>query len=223
MDHPPNVCTIEVDLDRVLWLTRGRRWSYAFLLKPLISPGDSWMSIQARIFDGVKPSVSPYSVAGKAVEAVFERAFIATAFVDPVRRDEWGRDVVHHLVWFPPDERAARMVAPADWGPRLVDALAPAYDAAFAVDLADRGDERDLDPIAEVRDAFERERDRLPPRVVLSGRAVMLYALQAFETKRVVLPQTRPRPRHTAGRALFVWVAAFGALLLLALALRRCS
>jgi hypothetical protein len=223
VDHPPSVCTIEVDLDRVLWLTRGRRWGYAFLLKPLLSPGDAWMNVHARIFADLTPSVTPYSVAGKLVDFHVERWFIATTFLDPRRRDDLGRPVVHHVVWFPPDERGARWVAPLDWGPQLVAALAPAYDAAFALDRADQGDERGLDPIADVQRVFDRERVGLPSRLRLSSQAVMLYVLRPVETKYVELPPTRPRPRHTVGRALFLWVASFGALLLLALALRRCS
>jgi len=221
--HPPSTCTIEVDLTRVLWLTRGWRWDYVFVLKPLVSVGDAWANIQWRVFAGLLPAAVPHTVAGRIDDFHVERAFLATTFLDPQRRDVRGRAVTHHLVWFPPDESSPRFVAPADWGPQLVAALAPAFDAAFALDVSTRDDGRDLDPSSEVARVFTRELARVPPRLRLTGPAVMVYVLRPFEAKRIELPASPPRHPRTLARALLVWAATFAALLLLAFVLRRGS
>lgn len=223
MPHPPSTCTIEVDLTRVLWLTRGWRWDYVFLLKPLVGVGDAWANIQWRVFAGTLPAAAPHTVAGRIDDLRSQRAFLATTFLDPQRRDVRGRAVTHHLVWFPPDERRARMVAPADWGPQLVAALAPAFDAVFALDLPHQDDGVDLDPDSEVQRVFARELARVPPLLRLTGPAVMVYVLRPFEAARVELPASPPGPRRTLAHALLLWAATFAALLLLALVLRRGS
>lgn len=223
MAHPPSTCTIEVDLTRVLWLTRGWRWDYVFLLKPLVSVGDAWANIQWRVFAGLLPATVPHTVAGRIDDSQVERAFLATTFLDPQRRDVRGRAVTHHLVWFPPDERSPRVAAPADWGPQLVAALAPAFDAVFALDVSNQDDGRDLDPTSEVQRVFTRELARVPPLLRLTGPALMVYVLRPFEAKRIELPASPPRSPHTLSRALLVWAATFAALLLLAFVLRRGS
>lgn len=223
MPHPPSICTIEVDLTHVLWLTRGWCWNYVFLLKPLVGVGDAWANIQWRVFAGTLPAAVPHTVAGRIDDFRNERAFLATTFLDPRRRDVRGRAVTHHIVWFPPDERSARMVAPADWGPQLVAALAPAFDAAFALDLPGQDDGVDLDPSSEVARVFTRELARVPPRLRLTGPAVMVYVLPPFEAKRIELPASPPRHPRTLARALLVWAATFAALMLLSFVLRRGS
>nr|MBK7067915.1 hypothetical protein [Deltaproteobacteria bacterium] len=135
--------------------------------------------------------------------------------------------MTHHLLWFPPNERSARMVVPADWGPQLVAALAPAFDAVFGLDLSDQGDEPDLDPIPEVQDVFARELARVPPLLRLSGPAVMVYVLLhpigPIETKLFELPRVAPPSPYTRTRALLVWAAVFAALMIVGLLIRRAS
>ena len=119
------------------------------------------------------------------------------------------------------------MVVPADWGPQLVAALAPAFDAVFGLDLSDQGDERDLDPIAEVRDAFAHELAHVPPLLRLSGPAVMVYAffrpIGPMATKLIELPRFTPPSPYTRTRALLLWAAVFAALMLVGLLVRRAS
>lgn len=221
MPHPPTVCAIEVDLTRVLWLTRGWRWDYVFLLKPRLSVGHAWADLQWRIFAGISPGPVPYSVAGVVIDLGGSHPFLATTFLDPHRCDARGRAVTHHLVWFPPDETAARPVAPADWGPQLVAALSPAFDAAFAFDPAASDDERGLDPPTAVERAFTRDLAHVPRVLRLAGPAVMVYVLRPFETRPLELPPSLPTTPCLPGRALLVWAVGFGVLMLLAFLLSR--
>lgn len=137
----------------VLYRTRGRDWDYGFLLQPEPLLNEGWYAIHRRIFANLEPDPSPKLLRG-ALGIGTGHAFLATTFVDAVRRDHQQRPIAHYLTWI---GRAAEAAPGLCFGPPLVAALAPALDAIFELvpQAVCRGQTRPLDAL--LRELFRRE------------------------------------------------------------------
>jgi hypothetical protein len=136
---------LKVVLADVLWRTRGRDWDYAFLLQPPPLLSEGWYTLHRRIFANVEADPKPVLLRG-ALGIGTGQPFFATAFTDAVRRDSQGRPIAHYLSWFGPGAEAAPGVS---FGPELVSALAPAFDAVFLQEpeALKRGETKPLDAL----------------------------------------------------------------------------
>lgn len=220
MKHPPSTAVLEVDLHHVLWITRGKGWDYTFLLWPLLPRIADPDGLRQRIFDGVRPGYVPQSITGRVRDGHERRAYLATTFIDTVRRDDAGRPIIHHLVWFPPDGDT-REVAPTDWGPQLVDAVRDPYDAVSPVVTYDFLG-LDLNPHQRVRQLFAAELAETSPRVRVEGAAEMVQLSPAVH--RVDDPFAAPgrwRRRWPRVAAAAVWLGGAALLWLLGKVLGR--
>jgi hypothetical protein len=118
---------IKLRVRDLLYRSRGRDWDYAFLLQPEPLVGEGWYALHRRIFANVEPGPEPLLLRG-ALGIGQGQPFFATAFTDGERCDSQGRDVAHYLVWL---GQQADEAAGVDFGPGVVEALAPALDAVF--------------------------------------------------------------------------------------------
>jgi len=142
--------SLELSLSRVLYRTRGRDWDYAFLLQPEPLIVEGWYALHRRIFAQVEPGPVPLLLRGALAVGVGQ-PFFATAFTDPVRRDDQDRPIAHYVAWLGRDAEAAPGLS---FGPSFVAALAPALDAVFDLSpeaLRREGDTRPLDTLVRAR------------------------------------------------------------------------
>lgn len=133
---------MRVDLDSVLWRTRGRTWDYSFVLRPVHPRIETWYDFHADAFSGATPGREPINVGGvlRTIDGD-EVCFVATTFQDPTLRDDVGRPVAHYFVWFPSVAGApADLELPADWGPQLLQAFGDEWKTAFSSDGASDDD-----------------------------------------------------------------------------------
>lgn len=133
---------MRIDLDSVLWRTRGRTWDYGFVLRPVHPHIETWYDFHADAFSGATPGRDPVSVGGVLLTIDGEEVpFVATTFQDPTLRDAAGRPVAHYFVWFPTIAGApADLEIPADWGPQVVQAFGDEWKTAFSSDGASDDD-----------------------------------------------------------------------------------
>lgn len=133
---------MRIDLDSVLWRTRGRTWDYGFVLRPVHPHIETWYDFHADAFSGATPGRDPVSVGGVLLTIDGEKVpFVATTFQDPTLRDAAGRPVAHYFVWFPTIAGApADLELPADWGPQVVQAFGDEWKTAFSSDGASDDD-----------------------------------------------------------------------------------
>ncbi|WP_204138052.1 hypothetical protein [Halomicronema sp. CCY15110] len=92
-----------MNLQNVLWSTRGEDWGFRFLLHPNINVASrNWLEIYEEVFKYKQVSVSDYTCRGK-INLLENRSFFYVAFIftDPERRkDRSGRVIPHELVYF---------------------------------------------------------------------------------------------------------------------------
>lgn len=119
--------TLSLELDDVLYRTRGRDWDYGFLLQPARLLSEGWYALHRRIFANVEPSPSPLLLRG-ALGIGTGKPFFATAFTDAERRDSQGRPVAHYVTWLGP---AAESAPGLSFGHAFVVALREPLDAVF--------------------------------------------------------------------------------------------
>lgn len=93
--------SVQLNLENVLWRTRGRQWDYSFVLRSLRPLVDSWYDVHLKAFAGVTLDETPTSLAGILVQGFEEYPFVASAFLDARRRDSAGRPVGNYFIWFP--------------------------------------------------------------------------------------------------------------------------
>jgi hypothetical protein len=125
---------LRIPLTRVLYRTRGRHFDYTFLMQPDPLIGEGWYAIHRSIFARVEPALSPWRARG-VLPVSIGYDYLATAFADAQRRDSQGRPIAHYLVWL--DDRAAVAAGDPNFGPALIDDLAPAIEAVFDLDPRD--------------------------------------------------------------------------------------
>jgi hypothetical protein len=88
-------------LSAVLWRTRGFDWDYGFLLEPAAPASFGWYRVQQAIFDGCQPTAETKYLIGALFDgSKAKKSFVAAAFLDPSREDEYGRQIAHYVVWF---------------------------------------------------------------------------------------------------------------------------
>lgn len=127
---------MRIDLDSVLWRTRGREWDYSFVLRPAHPHIETWYDFHADVFAGTTPGTAP-SVTGGFLRLGDgdEVPFIATSFQDATLRDAAGRPIAHYLIWFPNTPgRPTEYEVTADWGAQVVRAFGDEWGSAFAGD-----------------------------------------------------------------------------------------
>ena len=194
---------MRINLDSVLWRTRGRTWDYSFVLRPVHPHVETWYDFHADAFSGTAPGTSPIIVGGVLVTVDREEvSFVATAFQDATLKDAAERPVAHYLVWFPSLAGAPpSFEIPADWGNQVVQAFGDEWRTAFSSDGASEDDllatARALVkevPLSDVGDVSIR----------LDRRVVEKKKRQAF-------------PRTSKTRRAFLVTAIAGVLILLAL------
>lgn len=191
---------MRIDLESVLWRTRGHTWDYSFVLRPVHPHLEAWYNFHTDAFAGVAASTDATSVGGVLVTSEGEELrFVATTFQDPTLKDVAGRPVAHYLVWFPNIDgtECALNIAP-DWGAQVVRAFGDHFRTAFASD-----DVSDDDLLATAR-SFVKE-------VQLSSVAGVVIQFE----RRVVEKKKRQAipPTSKTNRALLV-TSAVGVLIL---------
>lgn len=129
---------MRIDLDSVLWRTRGRTWDYSFVLRPLHPHIETWYDFHADVFSGATPGREPMNLGGILVTLKGEEVrFVATTFQDATLKDAAGRPIAHYFVWFPNLAGAPLdFELPADWGPQIVRAFGDEWSTAFSSDGA---------------------------------------------------------------------------------------
>ncbi len=181
---------MRIDLDRILWRTRGHTWDYSFVLRPIDPHIDTWYDFHADAFSGRTPSRDPFSVGGVLhTMGNEELRFVATIFQDATLKDAAGRPVAHYIVWFPNIESVSSdFELPADWGSRIVQAFGDEWETAFSGDGAS-----DDDILATAR--LQVKHVQIPD----TGGVSIRFDYQIEKKKRRDFPPTR-----TTNRALLV-------------------
>jgi hypothetical protein len=124
---------VKLDLQNVLWRTRGRHWDYTFVLQPASPLLDSWYDIHVKVFAGLTPGNSPVTRGGVLSYGDERCPYLATTFRDSERLDVAGRPVAHYLVCFPSVEvdDSRLLNIPKDWGEQIVLAFGGAFNMTF--------------------------------------------------------------------------------------------
>lgn len=110
-----------IDLRRLLWRTRGRRWDYTFLLRPTVPARPAWFNTYLEIFpeERERPGRPGSAVYSDGTLPQGGELYVAAVVTDPVRQDLCGRPVLHLFVVVggerPPDGWAEQLLA--DLGP----------------------------------------------------------------------------------------------------------
>lgn len=133
---------MQIDLDSILWRTRGRAWDYCFVLRPVHPHIETWYDFHADAFSGAMPGAAPINVGGVLLTIEGEEVrFVATAFQDATLKDAAERPIAHYFVWFPNLPGAPpTLLIPADWGNQLVRAFGDEWGSAFTSDGASDDD-----------------------------------------------------------------------------------
>jgi hypothetical protein len=133
---------MRIDLDSVLWRTRGRTWDYRFVLRPVHPHIETWYDFHGDAFSGASAARDPLNIGGILLTIDGDEVcFVATTFQDPTLRDRAGRPVAHYFVWFPAIARGSPdLELPADWGPQVVQAFGDEWNTAFSSDGASDND-----------------------------------------------------------------------------------
>ena len=120
-----------IDLDTVLWRTRGQTWDYQIILCPTPPHIETWYDFCVDAFDSVIPHKTPKTFGGVLVTLNKDKInFIATVFQDPMRKDAIGRPVTHYMVYFPTPEHQGSKIS-RDWGIDVVQAFGDHWTKAF--------------------------------------------------------------------------------------------
>lgn len=125
---------MKLDLESILWRTRGEHWDYSFVMRPLHPLVENWYDIHIRVFSGISPEATPTNLGGILVNGVEEHPFVATVFKDPTRKDAAARPIAHYLIWFPDVSTDVLRVhgVPRFWGQQVVAALNDPYERTFS-------------------------------------------------------------------------------------------
>ncbi|MBA2664506.1 MAG: hypothetical protein H0U74_19620 [Bradymonadaceae bacterium] len=191
---------MRIDLDCLLWRTRGHKWDYSFVLRPNLPVIEWWYDFHEGIFSGITPSIHPKNIGGILHTNGKKYPFIATAFQDVDAKDEAGRSVAHFLVWFhsPEHDDTASLEVPAGWGSEVVRAFGPDWRSAFA-----GNDDPDVDLLAAARTRLKS--------VMLSGDNPVIVALE----HQVIQKKKSRAPKRISRRLLMIAGAALFLILLL--------
>lgn len=125
---------INLNLNNLLWRTRGHHWDYTFLLTPDYPATGSWYTFHHEVFAGISPSTDPVVYGGILLTEEAQHAFIATAFRDDSKRDGARRSIAHYMVWFPIFSDPGNIIdlrIRSDWGSAILDAIKPAWLRTF--------------------------------------------------------------------------------------------
>jgi hypothetical protein len=149
---------VNVDLQHVLWRTRGRYWDYSFVLRPNFLSVSSWYDFHVKTFFGLAPNSVPQTRGGVLRQDSLEMPFIATTFEDKSHKDSSGRPAGHYLVWFPPQctDLGEAIEMPAAWGAQIVASLIDTYDQTFDLTM----EELKSDGNAAIAKSFSLARER---------------------------------------------------------------
>lgn len=133
---------MRIDLDSILWRTRGREWDYSFVLRPTHPHIETWYDFHTDVFAWTTPGTAPSVTGGfLSLGDGDEVPFIATSFQDSMLRDAVGRPIAHYLIWFPNTRgRPTDYEVTADWGAQVVRAFGDEWGSAFAGDGTSEGD-----------------------------------------------------------------------------------
>lgn len=191
-----------IDLDSVLWRTRGYEWDYSFILRPVHPHIETWYDFHADVFSETTPGATP-SITGGFLRLGDgdEMPFVATSFQDPTLRDAAGRPIAHYLIWFPNTPgRPTEYAVATNWGAQVISAFGEEWRSAF-----DSDGSSDDDLLATAR-SFLKE-------VALAdGEAVRVALIRTVVEKKKHPDGARLRKSR---RLLLLAVAAAGVLLLL--------
>ena len=168
MTNPSQNAKMELDLKNVLLRTRGRNWGYSFVLRPQKPDIDSWYDVHVKVFEGRSLDSVPVNLGGILIDGIEKHVFVATAFADPVHRDDAGRPVANYIIWFPNvDLRSDSMLSvPNNWGSQVMTALQEACNKTFDMPISTKAD----DSSGDVEKVFENARDTLRP-IMIEGAA----------------------------------------------------
>jgi hypothetical protein len=127
---------VRIDLDNVLWRTRGLGWDYTFVLRPAHPHLNNWYDVHADVFSGTSPGATASNLGGVLHTADNQEVvFVPASFLDPGLKDSAARPIAHYLVWFPPVVGLrGELAVPPDWAIRVVEAFGDAWRDAFAGD-----------------------------------------------------------------------------------------
>lgn len=133
---------MRIDISKVLWRTRGFKWDYVFVLRPVQPRIQNCYDFYVDAFSGATPSIDPINVGGVLRTTNGEDIyFIATTFIDPTFKDVESRPIAHYLIWFPTiDAGLTDVELPTDWGFQFVTTVGVAWKSAFSSDGVSDGD-----------------------------------------------------------------------------------
>jgi|688.fasta_scaffold299814_2 hypothetical protein len=203
---------LHVDLNEVLIRTRGKTWDYSFVLCPRKAFIDGWYDVHVKVFEGKVPDNLPINDVGVLTDAMDRPVFVATAFADPIRRDDVGRPIVNYIIWFPNQTNSgiAELSVPSDWGSQVMAALEVAREKTFALPVS-TGIE------TKIREDFERVRDVANP-ILLEGTGLPIKNASRISIGRKLSETaltTNPK------RGIFALLVLLGFILLLWIVTRR--
>lgn len=216
--------TTSIDLECVLWRTRGFTWDYDFVLEPSAPHSDGWYWMHRAVFAGVEPAETTRYCVGDLGEDTGEiTPFVAAALLDPVRRDEHGRPIAHYIVWFHVGRTADEMqnATPSGWEQKFLDHLSAVFDADDV--FGHRSERQQHEAIQHPRDALRRRMQGVEQSVEVSGPVLQR---SDFNDVGAVKKNWRPSDTITQPRRPVIWIVTLVTalvLVLLFLLVRNCS
>lgn len=171
---------VTVDLQRLLWRTRGRTWDYCFVLQPVQLHINSFYQLHFEAFSGTKPEATPRTWGGVLIGEESKLRFVATLFLDEDKVDTYDRPIAHYMVWFPTPGADADLRLPADWGAHLLRAFGEEWTSAYSSN-GGADDDRLFDACAKINSVTVPHRERV---------VLLRFDRQVLEKKK-----RRPRQR----------------------------
>ena len=198
----------------LLWRTAGRHWGFTFITRPTVPALDGWYDFWEQVFHSCTPASDEVYLTGSLLDEVdHPHPFVASCFLDPVRRDSKDRPIPNYLVWFP---RAPGGETPVSegWGAAVVASAGPAV--LLASDLAavdGTPDDWQVEEAFRAGLAPDRRVVSLSERTVGTDRVQNLGAIKVKKK----FKQTPPRPDNSsqASRQFPWWILYLGGVLFL--------
>jgi hypothetical protein len=126
---------MRINLNNILWRTRGSKWDYRFVLRPTDPQIENFYDLHVDAFSELHPDEAPISVGGVLVTTRGEEVrFVATTFTDMKLKDaDDGRSIAHYLIWFPTvSSGAVDFKLPLNWGRQIINAFGNEWINAFS-------------------------------------------------------------------------------------------
>ncbi len=126
-----------MNVEKLLWSTRGREWGFRLLREPQFDVAANWQAARDSIFRSSTNDADFFARGVQSLRSGYRAAFVAARFHDPEsRRDAAGRVIPHEVIFFEPDSRDSPPAATAaEFQERVWPLLKDAYGQLYGLSV----------------------------------------------------------------------------------------